>query len=85
MQTFDMNLIKERVLDLVRKNSMAGSEGLCENSLLKEDLGIDSVRLVDLIVDLESELGFEVEGTALNPENFRTVSCVINYVAKKAV
>jgi acyl carrier protein len=85
MKAFDMDSLKEKVVDLIKKNSINSCEGVNENTLLKEDLGIDSVRLVDLIVDLESGLDFEVDGAELNPENFRTVSCVVDFVTKKAV
>jgi len=49
---------------------------------LKEDLGIDSLRLVELLVALEEEFAIEFELTDLNAENFNIVSDLYDLVSR---
>lgn len=45
---------------------------------LKEDLGADSLDLIDLIMELEEELGIEIEDDAA--ANFSTIQDVLDYI-----
>jgi acyl carrier protein len=54
---------------------------LKEDALLKDDLGIDSLSLVDIIVIVERYFGFKI-----NPEemsNVRTLAQFYDYIASK--
>jgi acyl carrier protein len=44
------------------------------------DLQLDSLKTVELIVNIESEFGFEFDIANLNFENFRTVDNIITTV-----
>ena len=57
--------------------------GISENSitidsLLVEDLGIDSLDLVELIMAMEQEFDVEIPDT--NAENIKTVADAVNFV-----
>ena len=56
---------------------------ITEEAFLKQDLGIDSIKLVDLVIDIEDEFNFRVEAKELDSQNFNTVSSVIAYVGRK--
>jgi acyl carrier protein len=83
MQTLDYSSVKERVLEIVRKNSLFNADKVNENSVLRVDHGIDSIRLVEMVVDLEDEFNIEVDTTSLSYENFANIELIIKYVMSK--
>lgn len=73
-----MKDVKERVLGIVRERSFMGDE------VKKEDefsaIGINSIDIVDVIVEIEDEFGISFNDSALNVEKFRTIENVIEMV-----
>ncbi|GIO13731.1 hypothetical protein J19TS2_32860 [Cohnella xylanilytica] len=51
---------------------------------LAEDLGIDSILMLELLARLEEEFGFELEIDDLRPEKLRSVEAVVRFVREKA-
>ncbi len=84
MQTAYENEIKERVIEVVKRNSMFNADNVSENSNIRRDHGIDSIKMVELVVDLEDEFDIEVDNCSLSFENFSTVELIIRYVMSKA-
>lgn len=58
------------------------SEEISENSKLKEDLGIDSLRLAQLLVDLEEEFSIEFQLSDLNVKDFTCVADMYTLINK---
>ena len=56
-------------------------ETVTEESLIIEDLGADSLDIVDLVMTIEEELGVEVPDEAI--EQIRTVGDVVRYIESK--
>lgn len=83
MQAQEYDAIKERVIEVVRRNSMFNADKVDENSKLRENHGIDSIRLVEMVVDLEDEFNIEVDTTSLSYENFASIKLIVAYVMKK--
>ncbi len=83
MSEIQMEEIIDRVLDVIRANAVVNMDKVNEYSKIKDELGIDSVRLINLIVDLEEEFGFKEAGNSLELDNFITVSSIAGYVIKK--
>jgi len=52
-----------------------------ESAKLIDDLGADSLDLVDLVMDLESEFGVKVDDADL--ERISTIKDVVDYIEKK--
>ncbi len=52
-------------------------------SRLFEDLGIDSTGVLELLMQLETELGVEFDAETLEPNDFETVGSLVAYVAKE--
>lgn len=50
------------------------------DTLILEDLGLDSMRFVELVVSLEDTLGFEVDPETLENDVFRTAGSLADYV-----
>lgn len=82
MNETHIETIKDRVIEIVKANSVVNTDLVNEYSNIRNELGIDSVRLVNLIVDLEDEFDFKEEGNGINIDNFITVSSIIGYVMK---
>lgn len=71
----------EKVKEIMEdKLSIDVSEVTLETSF-KDDLGIDSLDLFDLVMALEEEFGTEIPSEDL--ENLTTVGAVIDYIENK--
>lgn len=53
--------------------------------LLREGLGIDSLRLVMLITAIEEEFGFEFDESDLNPDNINTIGDLFLLISRKCI
>ncbi|WFE28738.1 phosphopantetheine-binding protein [Solwaraspora sp. WMMD791] len=51
---------------------------------LFEDLSFDSTSVLELLIQLEAELGVEFDTDTLEPTDFETVGALITYVAGQA-
>lgn len=51
-----------------------------EQSLLVDDLGMDSIGLLCMVITIEEAFGVDFEGTSL--KDFTTVKSVIDYIQK---
>lgn len=51
---------------------------------LFEDLAFDSTSVLELLMQLETELGVEFDAETLEPNDFETVASLVAYVAKES-
>lgn len=58
------------------------SETIAEDMKLSEDLGFDSLSLVELIVDLEDRFDIEIDESDLDPGHLKTVGQIYTLVDK---
>ncbi len=56
-------------------------EAIREPAGIVADLHVSSVRIVDLIIDLEDRFGFLVEDSAI--DSLRTVGQIVDYIEKR--
>ena len=54
--------------------------GSAEETLLVEDLQMDSTAVLELLMALEDHLGFEVDPEQLRMDDFRTIGTLADYV-----
>jgi acyl carrier protein len=75
--------VRERILTILRKYMSGGAttEGAHDGTTLLEGLGINSARLVDIILDLEDEFGIEVSDR--EADGVRTVGDAVAAVVAK--
>jgi len=79
---FNSNL-KEKIIDIIKKYS-ANKEvfnALPENPNLKDDLKINSARIVDIIIDIEDFFNIEIENDKL--KSVKTLNDLINIISQK--
>lgn len=61
---------------------LCGSGEVNDEDLLKEDLGLDSLSIVELIAEIEDALKIRFEMAALNPDELLTVKDLIDLADK---
>lgn len=70
--------IEEKVRAIIVEQLDANAEEVVPEALFVDDLGADSLDLVELVMQMEDE--FDVEIPDEDAENIRTVQDAINYV-----
>lgn len=55
------------------------------NSLLKEDLGLDSLSLVNLVLTLNDDFNINIKSEEISEENFYSVKTLSNFISKKLI
>ncbi len=69
-----MDKVEQQVNDVLRRYCWCDSPE--REQRLKDDLGIDSLRLVEVLVALEEEFGVTLKEADLDPEAIQTVGDV---------
>lgn len=70
-----MDHIYETICDVIY--SACGADDIKEESFLKEDLGLDSLSLVEVLANIEDRLSIEFDSDDLNPEELLQVSDLV--------
>jgi acyl carrier protein len=83
MSTVDRNEILERVINIVKRHAVFNQEKVMEESRIRRDHGIDSIKMVELVVDLEEEFNIEVDSASLSFENFANIGIITDFIIKK--
>ena len=73
--------ILEKVKDLIADKLGVERDEVVEEASLIDDLGADSLDLVDLVMVFEEEFGVKIEDEEL--ENIKTVKDVVDGIMKK--
>ncbi|MDP4118352.1 MAG: acyl carrier protein [Bacillota bacterium] len=68
----------EKIQKIIASELMIEESEITPSSSIKDDLGADSLALVDLVMALEDEFGLEIPDEAL--ESIKTVEDIVNYV-----
>lgn len=71
--------IKERVLEIIRSKASVRIEDIDYKDNLR-DIGIDSIMLVELIIELEDCFNIQINDSDLNTESLRTINSLIELV-----
>ncbi len=72
--------IGDRVIEIVNGLSVVGTISGTEDKLI--ELGIDSLKKVELMIGLEDEFAIQFDDSDLNPANFSTIQDLINLLKK---
>ena len=71
-------MILEKVKAILAEQFDVDEDKIAEDTDLQEDLGADSLDVVDLLMSIEDE--FEVEVPDDEIENLKTVGAIVNYI-----
>ncbi len=76
-----MASIEERVIDIVCENLGVNRESVSRPTSFIEDIGADSLDIVELVMELEEE--FEITIPDEEAEKIKTVGEAIDYIEKE--
>lgn len=68
----------EKIIALTAEHLGIDADSISETSSFKEDLGVDSLDLFELVMELEEEFGIEIPSEDL--DNLATVADVAKYI-----
>lgn len=71
----------EKVRDILVSELLLDEDEVTLTAELKDDLGIDSLAVVDLATSIEEEFDIEIPDEEL--ENIKTVGDIVDYLNKK--
>lgn len=74
--------VTKRVLNVVSENLGAPLDKIEESSHVQEDLGADSLDVVELVMALEEE--FEMEITDEDAEKLMTIKEIVDFIVAEA-
>ncbi len=77
-----MGAIEEKVIDIIVDKLGVDRSEVTPEAVFVDDLGADSLDLVELIMAMEEEFGMEIADE--DAEKLRTVQDVINFVSARA-
>ncbi|MFZ5449286.1 MAG: acyl carrier protein [Thermodesulfobacteriota bacterium] len=77
-----MGAIDEKVIDIIVDKLGVDRAEVTPEAVFVDDLGADSLDLVELIMAMEEEFGMEIADE--DAEKLRTVADVINFVSARA-
>lgn len=74
-------VIFEKVRKIICEQLDFEPEKVTEDSLVVEDLGADSLDIVDIVMTVEEEFGIEVPDESI--ENIKTVEDIVKFIESK--
>jgi acyl carrier protein len=81
LEESDVASVEERVIELVCENLGVNKEQVTRSSSFIEDMGADSLDIVELVMELEEE--FEITIPDDQAEKIKTVGEAIDYIEKE--
>jgi acyl carrier protein len=73
--------VEERVIDIVCENLAVNKDQVNRNTSFQEDMGADSLDIVELVMELEEE--FEITIPDDQAEKIKTVGEAIDYIERE--
>lgn len=71
-------MVLEKIIAILAEQFDVDEDKITEDTDLQDDLGADSLDVIDLLMSIEDE--FEIEIPDEEIENLRTVSAVVSYI-----
>lgn len=75
-----MESIKEKVFEVIR--DISEKIKIEETDDLQTDIGLDSLKMVLLLIDIEKKFEIELDESDMNPFDLQTVNDIIKLVEK---
>ena len=71
---------RKKVYEII--GSICGLEVDSQDKSLSDDLGIDSLGMVALLIELEDSLNIELKESDMNPLMLKTTEAIVKFVVK---
>lgn len=75
--------IQSKVCELVSRLGQFNNDNIEVDSDLRDNYGIDSIVLVELLVEIEDAMGITFDSSSLSYDTFSTVNSITDYVLEK--
>ncbi|MGI6668569.1 MAG: acyl carrier protein [Acetivibrionales bacterium] len=75
--------IENKICDILRKYCQYNADSIAVDKDLRENYGIDSLILVELLVEIEAGFGITFDSEMLTYDHFSTVASMADYVYEK--
>ena len=72
--------IFEKVIAII--SGLAETDSIQAGHYLQEDIGLDSLNMVTLLIELEEKFGIELDESDMNPYDLNTVQSVADLVGR---
>lgn len=76
-----MQTVRERIIEIVKKHVKVSDDQLVDSANLANDLGVDSLTLFEVILDMEKEFNCEIPEKDSN--NIVSIGSAVSYVESK--
>lgn len=73
-------MINDKVIEILAE--LSGTENISLENHLQNDLGLDSMLMVTLLLDIEEKFEIELNESDMNPFDLNTVQDVVSLVEK---
>ena len=80
--TANRELIQQRARNLLANILKMDASGIEENASLRSN-GLDSIGMIELIAELETEFNIRIADREVRPEVFENLSSLTDFIAKK--
>lgn len=74
-----INKVKELIVEVL-ENSEIGAEDIADSANIIEDIGLDSLQLINLLLRTEDEFGIEVDFDNLEMECISSVQAFCDFI-----
>ncbi len=72
--------IESKVCEVVSRVAQFNNDNIVVDSDLRDNYGVDSIVLVELLVEIEDIFGITFDSSSLTYETFSTVNSITDYV-----
>ena len=75
--------IEEKISELLKARSQFNGDNINMDCDLRDNYGIDSIALVELLIEIECEFEISIDSNLLTYEYFSTGKAICDYIEKK--
>lgn len=72
--------IEKKVCEIIEGKSQFNGENIRMENDLRENYGIDSIVLVEMLVEMEAVFGITFDSSMLSYEHFSTAKSIVDYI-----
>jgi acyl carrier protein len=79
----EKQMVEEKVCEIIKESCLFNADNISIDGDLRENHGIDSIGLVELLIKIECLFDITVDSNLLTYDNFSTAKAISDYVYGK--
>ena len=72
----------EKIREMIAENLNIDMDTITEGASFKEDLGVDSLDLFEIVMAFEEAYGIEIPSEEMEPENFNSAKAIYEMIQR---